>query len=341
MFSGKSSKLLWRVSVGIMATLLLLLAGFLFQFRDSSSAAWQAHQGRVLTLAFSQDGDLLFSGGDDGAIKAWNVADRKEAFALRGHKGSVTSVFPMRDKRHLLSTGEDGQILLWDLDKRGVEKKAVIHDRRLLCMAVSPREELAAVATSHNEVDFASLKNMTHFKGIDDMTWRADFGQTIAFVTETELICTDSRDVYKVAIGNRQEVSKKVLCRTERVVYTLALCPDSRTLVTGDMARFVSFWDIKNGTELGRVPMHKSPVNIVVVSPDGKAVASTEFIEGGLFYQEIGIVGVKKMKHLATLCGHRGLVLALAFSPKGGILASGSADHTIKLWNVGNLTGGE
>jgi WD40 repeat protein len=36
----------------------------------------------------------------------------------------------------------------------------------------------------------------------------------------------------------------------------------------------------------------------------------------------------------ATLAGHRGAVLALAFSPDGGLLASGGRDQTLFLWDV-------
>jgi WD40 repeat protein len=36
----------------------------------------------------------------------------------------------------------------------------------------------------------------------------------------------------------------------------------------------------------------------------------------------------------AVLSGHRGTVYAIAFSPNGKTLASGSGDETIKLWNV-------
>ena len=35
---------------------------------------------------------------------------------------------------------------------------------------------------------------------------------------------------------------------------------------------------------------------------------------------------------LRTLEGHQGMVMSVAFDPTGRTLASGSADHTVKMW---------
>src|ERR1017187_11039274 len=44
--------------------------------------------------------------------------------------------------------------------------------------------------------------------------------------------------------------------------------------------------------------------------------------------------GKSRGEQLMTLIGHSNYVLCVAFSPDGTTLASGSADHTVKLWNA-------
>jgi WD40 repeat protein len=38
--------------------------------------------------------------------------------------------------------------------------------------------------------------------------------------------------------------------------------------------------------------------------------------------------------HVATLRGHADEIYACAFSPNGELLATGSADHSVRLWRV-------
>ena len=56
----------------------------------------------------------------------------------------------------------------------------------------------------------------------------------------------------------------------------------------------------------------------------------------------VGCLGVLRLSPLwaqepklrYTLKGHTGIVICVAFSPDGKMLASGNQDHTIKLWDV-------
>lgn len=67
----------------------------------------------------------------------------------------------------------------------------------------------------------------------------------------------------------------------------------------------------------------------LAVDPSGEAVAA-----GSQDNFEICLWSVQTGKLLDVLAGHTAPVCALAFSPTGNLLASGSWDRTVRLWNV-------
>lgn len=73
---------------------------------------------------------------------------------------------------------------------------------------------------------------------------------------------------------------------------------------------------------------HTNGVHSVVVSPDGKLLAS------GSYDNTVKLWEIESRKEIASLTGHTSHVYSVAFSPDGKLLASGSHDYKVKLWDV-------
>ncbi|EER08932.1 conserved hypothetical protein [Perkinsus marinus ATCC 50983] len=76
------------------------------------------HQLPVLTVAFSDDGQLLASGSADKNIKLWHPKFGNCLHSLRAHESSVTSIAWLPQTHYLASVGKvDGLLKLWDCDR--------------------------------------------------------------------------------------------------------------------------------------------------------------------------------------------------------------------------------
>jgi WD40 repeat protein/serine/threonine protein kinase len=112
---------------------------------------------------------------------------------------------------------------------------------------------------------------------------------------------------------------------------SLAFNADGTRLASG--GAFVTVWDVDGGNELCRLRRGIT----VAFSPDGTRLATTDSAaDGGILDDDFGITlwDVKSGQQLRTFRGHTARTPALAFSPDGTRLASGSFDRTVRVWDV-------
>jgi WD40 repeat protein len=121
--------------------------------------------------------------------------------------------------------------------------------------------------------------------------------------------------------------------RVTQILFT----PDGKELISVSDDKTIRTWDVATGEprRVLRPPIAAGVwgmIEAAALSPDGSllAVGGLEYVGAGSIY----LVSLDRGNIDRVLSGHALAIQALAFSPDGKRLASGSTDHTIRIWDT-------
>lgn len=283
----------------------------------------------VYTVAFSPDGKLLASGGDDNAVILWNVADGSEHKAFIEHSKAVTSVAFSPDGKLLASTSLDGYVRLWHVSSEG-RRTSLRHSGWVESVAFSPDGKIL-VSGGGDQEGSLTLWDVPQKRDIVTFSGHEGLVESVAFSPDGRGLASAARDntikLWDVA-GQRM---RKTLSGHSSVVHAVTFSPDGETLASSSRDNTIKLWKVSSGENLATYEIESSLyayAEAIAFSPDGKLLASA------CVDYTIRLQNVVNHREAVTLTGHHGGVTSVAFSPDGRTLASGSRDRTVLLWDL-------
>ncbi len=111
-------------------------------------------------------------------------------------------------------------------------------------------------------------------------------------------------------------------------LWSVAISPDERQLLTGSHDSTVRLWDTATGRELKVFPGHTDHVKGVAFLPDGKRGIS------GADDDTLRLWDLKTGREVRRFSGHTADLSSVAVSPDGKRALSGANDKTVRLWDV-------
>lgn len=227
----------------------------------------------VVSIAFSPDGSLLASGGDqaDKTVRLWDVHNGQLKTTLSGHTDSVQTVAFSPDGSLLASGSDDNTVRLWDLHSGQLKTTLSGHKDWVSSVTFSLDGLLLASGSADGTVrlwDVHSSQLKTSFSGRD-----TSVVESVAFSPDATLLAAGNGtiSVWVVATGQLKET----LAGNTTIGKSIAFSTDGTLLATDSyFDGAVLLWDVRSTQLRATLPGQKSAIGNVAFSADGTLLAS-------------------------------------------------------------------
>jgi WD40 repeat protein len=287
----------------------------------------------INSLAFSPQGNILASGGDDKIIKLWDLNTQKVLASLSGHAQAVKSLACSPDGQILATASDDHTIKLWNLNTYQEIFNLCGHSHAVKSVAFSPDGQTLASGSWDKTVKIWDVSTGEEIFTLNGHQLQVS---SIAFSPQGELLATASLDR---TIRLWQLPTKKLKNRPEYTllasfsghtwaVLSVAFSPNGKILATGSDDNTIKLWEVNTGQVIATLSGHSWSVVALAFSADGATLISASWDQTVKLWQ------VSTAVEIATLSGHVDSVFTIAVDPFTQLIASGSKDKTIKLWQI-------
>ena len=294
--------------------------------RSGQLAILGGHTDTVTSVAFDpRDSNVLASASGDGTIRVWDVRARSGEVLGAGPRAVFTLAFSPTG-RVLASGNSDGTVRLYDMSRRRSAGQALpAFGASVFRVAFSPDGHELAAASVSGHISIWSVAN--------DLP----IGRPLATLNDPTLrsiaFSPDSRTL--AAVGNNGKVrlwpatggAELAAWNLQRPLYAVAFRPHTSEMAVGGLTGRVWLWNTARRPV--SVPVGAgAAIDDLAFSPDGDRIG-VALADGSARITVLAGAGVD-----AVLRGHTGIVTTLAFSPNSQVVATGSADRTVRLWTL-------
>jgi WD40 repeat protein len=296
---------------------------------------WQSlkgHSGCIWSVTWSPDGTMVASGSDDHTVKIWDVATGQLLKTLEGHCSSVRSVNWSPDGAMIASSTDAHTVKVWDVRTGQLLK------------TLEGRASVSSMNRSSDGTITAGRVGVSY----------ARLGFSINWSPDDAMIASSSEDgtikIWNVSTGKLLKTLQGHMGSIWSVAWSAVLTTDWQEnniiIASSGADQTVRLWNAFTGKLLMTLKGSNNSVRCASwnsISKSAKQNCSTSIgynLVSGTNDRIVRLwrIDIDEEMILRELSGHTHWILSAAWSSDGAMVASSSADQTIKLWNIATET---
>ncbi len=302
------------------------------------------HTSMVLAAKFSKDGSLLVSGGADGQVLVWKMANRTLAHTFTGHTDWVWDIAISVDNQTVASVSRDKTLRLWNLEPGSSVPNLSVPASPSVSAAFydDPEHPLLLTGDRTGSVVIWDLRpwqqkheaplpapGLKVVAGATTEVWGLAFipGQELSFVTGRSRGIINRNRIVPDAKYSAFKLQPEILGVTAHSIglFRIDVSPDGKLIAAAGQDGLVSLW----ASQLApNVYWHAAEVNNLQILDGEKNLLSID--KNGM----VSRWETRSQNLVSQVRFNTRQVLRSAFSRDGSLAVTGNDQGAISLWEV-------
>ena len=285
----------------------------------------QAHEKDVTEVSWSPNGRQLASSSDDGTIKVWDVAGRKNFTMLKlSSNHGVTNLAWSPDGKLIASGEASGQVKLWDAATHDLKQEFNGHASLVRDLCFSPDGRRLASASEDRTIT------------VQDIADKED-SYTILSPSPVHALAWSSGEGGRLISGNWDGTVRVYDPRSRQAVKTLyghndrawdiALSPDGKSLASVAVGGAIKFWDLSLPDDNLTVTDSNLRGDRSCAAWDGAGRLAISDENDLIVWDSLEVPSRK-------FSGHSGKLSCIRWSPNGKRIATSAFKEPARIWDA-------
>lgn len=330
------------LSTVLLLGILTLMGNFIQA--DEHSPAKKEILSPIWALEFTPDGKSLAVGKYQW-VELWDLETQKMTHAYEPHAGSVRCIQFSTDGKLLYASGgqaaQSGEIRIWNVTTEELVNTFEIHADTIESIAISPNQAKLLTASMDEYSAVIDLENIDDDTPLDDQAkWLTQHvGRVLCtmYHPNGDYFVTGSEDKTLKVWDSQTYTVLVSFDGNDDTVYSLAYASRSNMIVSGSADNTVRTWRVtqdNNGNTRGAAVRTLNGHQGAVYSVDSGVWNDQEVAASGGADTSVIIWDILSGNRRRTFGESTDAVYAVKMSPDGTLVAAGSRDGKVRIWNI-------